>query len=111
MQLSEPEPANPHEILSIERIGAAVRCLTDPLDHQAGDPLRLTADERDTIRRAISVSAHPFASLAEDLLGQWGQLDAGDRAAGLLLLADLIDPHPSTHRSLDGPTLGRGIER
>ncbi len=31
--------------------------------------------------------------------------------AGLLLLADLIDPHPSTHRSHDGPTLRREIER
>ncbi len=31
--------------------------------------------------------------------------------AGLLLLGDLIDSHPPIHRSLDGPTLGWGIER
>ncbi len=110
MRHSEPEPSRSHVILSIERTRAAIRSLTDPIDHQHGDPLRLTAAERDTVGRVISVSAHPFAAL-EDLLNQWGQLDADERAAGLRLLADLIHLHPPTHRPHHGPTLGPGIER
>ena len=111
MRHREHEPAHPQQILSIERIGTAVRCLTDPNGRQPGDPLRLTAAERDTIGRVISVSAHPFAALTEDLLNQWGQLNADERAADLLLLANLIHPHPPTPRPHHGPTLRRGIER
>ena len=111
MRHSEPEPANAQGIFSSERFGAAVRSLTDPIDDPSGDPLRLTADRRDTIERAISGSSHPSAAPTEDLLDQWEQLDADERAAGLLGLADLIHPHPPTHRSHDGPTTWREIER
>ena len=101
-----PDPA---DIITRERIGNAFIALTDP-DRGISDPsLHLDEDERDRITKALHESTHPLAGFAGTVVGEWDQLSAEDRVAGLLLAAEIVNSRPR-QRSLETPT-GRGLER
>jgi len=95
---------DPNDILTSRRLGAAIGSLADPAPHRA---VHLDEQERLAIRQALHRSAHPLAGFANHLLDDWGQLADDDRAAGLLLFAQLTR-HPDQERNLD---TGRGVER
>ena len=98
----EPPLPDPNDILTSGRLGAAIGSLADPGLHPA---LHLDEQERLAIRRALRRSAHPLAGLARHLLDDWDRLADDDRAAGLLLFAQLAR---TPERSRD---TGRGVER
>ncbi len=100
----EPSLLDPNDILNSRRLGAAIGSLADPAPHPA---LHLDEQERLAIRRALSRSAHPLAGFANHLLDDWDRLPDDDRAARLLLFAQLTR-HPDQERNLD---TGWGVER
>ena len=104
MTPSEPPLPDPNDILTSRRLGAAIGSLADPAPHPA---LHLYEPERLAIRRTLRRSAHPLAGFVNHLLDDWDRLADDDRAAGLLLFAQLTR-HPERKRNLDR---GRGVER
>ena len=102
MTPSEPPLPDLNDILTSRRLGAAIGSLADPAPHPA---LHLDESERLAVRRALRRSAHPLAGFANHLLDDWDQLADDDRAAGLLLFAQLART-PERRRDT-GRELGR----
>ena len=102
-------PPDPADIITRERIGNALTALTDP-ERGISDPsLHLDEDERNHLTQALQESSHPLAGFAKTVIGEWDQLAADDRVAGLLLAAEIVNGG-QRQRSLDTPTrpgLGR----
>ncbi len=101
----QPQPIDPTEILSKQRIGAAFAALANS-DHCHSDAsLQLDEDERRSITHALNDNTHPLGGFAETVLDQWDQLDADDRVAGLLLFAEIVN-RPHRQRAVS-----QGVER
>jgi hypothetical protein len=102
---------DPTQILTPQRIGAAIGALADP-NHSPTDPsLHLNDEERDGIRHAIQRSAHHLAGFAHSVLNQWDDLEDDDRVAGLLLFTQIVNS-PVRDRSFRRRRVPeRGVER
>ena len=103
MTPTDPAPLDPNEILTNQRLGAAISAHPDR--NPAGSVARLNEHERHAIREALNQCSHHLVAVDHGLLDQWGRLADDDRTAGLLLFAQLT--RSPEHR----PDAGRGLGR
>jgi hypothetical protein len=82
-------PTDASEILTSQRLGAAVSALADPDRNPTKSVARLDEHERHATRQALNEPSHPLIAVAHSLLDQWDRLADDDRTAGLLLFAQL----------------------
>lgn len=101
----QPQPIDPADILTKRRIAAAFAALTASNDGPSDGSLQLDDDERQSVAHALNGNAHPLGGFAQTVLDQWDQLDANDRVAGLLLLAEIVN-RPHRQRAVS-----QGVER
>jgi hypothetical protein len=111
MRSIEPRPGGPEDILTRQRIGAAIGALADPNRGPTDHSLRLDDGERHSIRRTLRRSTHPLVAFPVSLLDQWDELADDDRVAGLLLFAELVNGPERDRRLSSGRATGRGVER
>jgi len=105
MTSTVPTPLDPSEILTNQRLGAAISALADDDRNLPGSVARLDERERHAVREAINKSSHPLVAVAHGLLDQWDQLAIDDRTAGLLLFAQPI--RNAEHQRDTGRGMGR----
>ncbi|MCH7586170.1 MAG: hypothetical protein IH941_13610 [Acidobacteria bacterium] len=111
MPTFQPEPCDINEILTSRRIGAAYGALNDPSRGGSDDALRLSQDEREVIRQALSQSPHPLAGFAHHLVDQWDHTEPDDQVAELLLLREIcVGEKRQRDRNL-GRSPGPGLTR
>jgi hypothetical protein len=101
----QPQPVDPTEILSRQRIGAAFAALTNPDGDHSDASLQLDEEERRSIAHVLNDNSHPLGGFAQTVLDQWDQLDADDRVAGLLLFDEIVN-RPHRQRAVS-----QGVER
>lgn len=101
----QPQPVDPTEILSSQRIGAAFAALVNSADCRSDASIQLDEDERRSIARVLNQNSHPLGGFARTVLDQWDQLDVDDRVAGLLLFAEIVN-RPRRQRAVE-----LGVER
>ncbi|MDF1598094.1 MAG: hypothetical protein P1T08_18655 [Acidimicrobiia bacterium] len=101
----QPQPVDPTEILSRQRIATAFAALAASYDGPSDASLQLDEEERGSIAHVLNGSSHPLGGFAQTVLDQWDQLDADDRVAGLLLFAEIVN-RPHRQRAVS-----QGVER
>ena len=105
MTSTVPTPSEPSNILTNQRLGAAISALADLERNPNGTVDNLDEREQHAIRQALNRSSYPLVAVAHGLLDQWDELADDDRTAGLLLFAQLTR---SPERQRD---TGRGMGR
>ena len=100
-----PTPLDPNQILTNQRLGAAIGALADPDRNPNGSVADLDEREQHAIRQALNRSSHPLVAVAHGLLDEWDRLADDDRTAGLLLFAQLT--RSPEHRRDTGRGMGR----
>jgi len=105
MTSTVPTPLDPNEILTNQRLGAAIGAPADPDRNPTGSLAHHDERETHAIRQALNRSSHPLVGIAHTLLDQWDRMVDDDPTAGLLLFAQLTRS-PERQRET-----GRGIER
>ena len=106
-----PEPHDVTEILTSQRITAALTALTDPAHDDHYDPCCLSETEREVIQQALGESPHPLAGFAYHLIDQWDHAEPDDRVAGLLLFKEITTGQKRRQSQEIGRSTPPGLRR